>query len=137
MHKIEKVQEHPLRFLHNDHASSYNDLLLKSQRCTMHAHRLRAIYIEISKTLNGLNPSFMKDIFQVKSSNYSSRNPDNHTHCRPKQVTVGIHSLKFLRPQIWNCLPNELKSADNLNTSKGLIAQWDGPMCNCNACLLL
>ena len=75
MHKIEKVQERALRFLHNDHASSYNDLLLKSQRCTMHVHRLRAISIEIFKTLNGLNPSFMKDIFQVRSSNYSSRNP--------------------------------------------------------------
>ena len=40
MHMIEKVQERAPRFLHNDHASSYNDLLLKSQRCTMHVHRL-------------------------------------------------------------------------------------------------
>ena len=134
MHKIEKVQERALRFLHNDHASSYNDLLLKSQRCTMHVHRLRAISIEIFKTLNGLNPSFMKDIFQVRSSNYSSRNPNNLAHYRPNQVTFGIHSLKFLGPQIWNCLPNELKSAESLNTFKRLIAQWDGPMCNCNAC---
>ena len=134
MHKIEKVQERALRFLHNDHASSYNDLLLKSQRCTMHVHRLRAISIEIFKTLNGLNPSFMKDIFQVRSSNYSSRNPNNLAHYRPNQVTFGTHSLKFLGPQIWNCLPNELKSAESLNTFKRLIAQWDGPMCNCNAC---
>ena len=134
MHKIEKVQERALRFLHNDHASSYNDLLLKSQRCTMHVHRLRAISIELFKTLNGLNPSFMKDIFQVRSSNYSSRNPNNLAHYRPNQVTFGTHSLKFLGPQIWNCLPNELKSAESLNTFKRLIAQWDGPMCNCNAC---
>ena len=134
MHKIEKVQERALRFLHNDHASSYNDLLLKSQRCTMHVHRLRAISIEIFKTLNSLNPSFMKDIFQVRSSNYSSRNPNNLAHYRPNQVTFGTHSLKFLGPQIWNCLPNELKSAESLNTFKRLIAQWDGPMCNCNAC---
>ena len=40
MHKIEKVQERARRFLHHDHVSSYNDLLLKSQQCTMHVHRL-------------------------------------------------------------------------------------------------
>ena len=60
MHKIEKVQERALRLFHNDNVSSYNDLLLKSQRCIMHVHRL--ISIEIFKTLNGLNPTFMNDI---------------------------------------------------------------------------
>ena len=134
MHKIEKIQERALRFLYSDHVSSYNDLLLKSKRCTMHVSRLRSLSIEIFKTLNGLNPSFMKDIFQIRSSNYSSRNPNNLTHYRPNQVTFGTHSLKFLGPQIWNCLPNELKSADNFNSFKNLIAQWDGPTCNCNAC---
>ena len=138
MHKIEKIQERALRFLYSDHVSSYdlllNDLLLKSKRCTMHVSRLRSLSIEIFKTLNGLNPSFMKDIFQIRSSNYSSRNPNNLTHYRPNQVTFGTHSLKSLGPQIWNCLPNELKSADDFNSFKNLIAQWDGPTCNCNAC---
>ena len=115
--------------------SVHNDLLLNEiTAITMHVHRLRAISIEISKTLNDLNPSFMKDIFQVRSSNYSSRNPNNLAHYRPNQVTFGTHSLKFLGPHIWNCLPNELKSAESLNTFKRLIAQWDGPMCNCNTC---
>ena len=132
--KIEKIQERALRFLHNDHVSSHNDLLLKSQRCTMHLSRLRSLSLEIFKTLNDLNPSFMKDIFQIRTSNYSLRNPNNLTHYRPNQVTFGTNSLRFLGPQIWNCLPEELKSADNLNTFKGLITQWDDPMCNCNAC---
>ena len=29
--KIEKIEERALRFLYNDHVSSYNDLLLKLQ----------------------------------------------------------------------------------------------------------
>ena len=129
----EKIQERALRFLYNDHVSSY--VLLKSQRCTMYVSRLRSLSLEIFKTLNDLNPSFMKDIFQIRASNYSSRNPNNLTHYRPNQVTFGTNSLRFLGPQIWNCLPEELKSADdNLNTFKSLITQWDGPTCNCNAC---
>ena len=46
MNKIEKIQEaqeRALRLLYNDHVSSYNDLLLKSQRCTMHVSRLRSL----------------------------------------------------------------------------------------------
>ena len=133
-HKIEKIQERPLRFLYNDHGSSYNDLLLKSQRCTMHVSRLRSLSLEIFKTLHNLNPSFMKDIFQIRTSNYSSQNPNNLIHYRPNQVTFGTNSLKSLGPRIWNCLPEELKSVNSLNIFKSLITQWNGPTCNCNAC---
>ena len=123
--KIEKRQERARRFLHNDHVSSYTDLLLKLQRCTVHVSRLRSLSLEIFKNLNDLNPSFMKDVFQIRASNYSSRNPDNLTHYGPNQVTFGTNSLRFLGPQIWNCLPEGLKSADDLNTFKSLITKWD------------
>ena len=100
----------------------------------MHVSRLRSLSLEIFKTLNDLNPSFMTDIFQIRTSNYSWRNPNNLTHYRPNQVIFGTKSLRVLGPQIWNCLPEELKSAENLNTFKSLITKWDGPKCNCNAC---
>ena len=48
------------------HFCSYIDLLLKSQRCTMHVSRLRSLSLEIFKTLHDLNPSFMKDIFKLE-----------------------------------------------------------------------
>ena len=57
--------------------------------------------LENFKTLHDLNPSFMKDIFQIRTSNYSSRNPHNLTHYRPNQVTLGTNSLKSLGPRIW------------------------------------
>ena len=96
--------------------------------------RLRSLYLEIFKTLHDLNPSFMKAIFQIRTSNYSSRNPNNLTHYRPNQVTFGTNSFKSLGPRIWNCLPEELKSANSLNIFNSLITQWNGPTCNCNAC---
>ena len=123
IHKIEKVQECALRFLHNAHVSSYNDHPLKSQRCAMHVYGLRATSIEIFKPLNSLSPSFVKYIFLVRFSNYSSRNLSDLTHYTPNQVTLNIHFLKFLGLQIWNCLPNELQSAERL------ITKWNGPTC--------
>ena len=134
LQKIEKIQERALRFLHNDHVSSYDDLLLKSNRSTMLVSRQRILCIEIFKTLNKLNPTFMNDIFSVRTSNYSSRNPNNLNHFRPNQVTFGSNSLRAMGPKIWNCLPNELKSAEILKSFKNLIKQWDGLTCKCNAC---
>ena len=135
LQKIEKIQERALRFLYNDHLSSYSELLEKSERCTMHVSRLRVLCTETFKTLMHLNPSFMSGIFKIKSSTrYSSRNPYNLQHHRPNQVTFGSNSLRSLGPQIWNALPNEIKSTDNLNSFKQLIKQWDGPNCKCSAC---
>ena len=66
------MQERALRFLHNDHVNSYDDLLLKSNRSTMLVSRQRTLCIEIFKTLKKLNPTFMNDVFSVRTSNYSS-----------------------------------------------------------------
>ena len=59
LENIEKLHERALRFLYNDHTSSYNDLLSKSDRCTMLISRQRAPCIEIFKTVNKLDPPFM------------------------------------------------------------------------------
>ena len=134
LQKIERIQERALRFLYNDHKSSYNDLLIRSKKCTMQVARQRTLCIEIFKTIKNLNPSFMQSIFISRTSKHPSRNPNNLNHFRPNQVTFGSKSLKAIGPQIWNCLPNEIKSADNLNSFKRLIKQWDGPSCKCSAC---
>ena len=98
LEKIEKIQERALRYLYNDHLSSYSELLEKSERSTMHVSHLRVLCIDIFKTLVQLNPSFMSDIFKIKSSRYLSQNPYNLQHHRPNQVT-GSNGLQLLGPQ--------------------------------------
>ena len=114
-------------FLYNDQLSSYDVLLSKSGRCTMRVFRLKFMCIEIFKTLNKLNPSFMQDIFKVKSSSYSLRGTNNLQHYRPNQVTFGSNSLRSLGPQVWNGLSNDMKSAENLNMFKNMLKKWEGP----------
>ena len=134
LQKIEKIQERALRFLYNDHTSSYGDLLLKSNKCTMLVARQRILCVEIFKTVKLLNPPFMQNIFRLRSSHYSLRNPNSLAHIRPNQTTFGSNSLSCIGPQIWNGLPNEMKSAENLKSFKTLIKQWNGPICKCSAC---
>ena len=87
----------------------------------MHVSRLRVLCIEVFKTLKNLNPSFMQDIFKLKSSSYSLRKSNDLQHYRPNQVTFGSNSLRSLGPEIWNGLPNDIKSAENLNSFKTMI----------------
>ena len=76
----------------------------------------------------------MHDIFKIKSSNYSLRNSNDLQHYIPNEVTFGSNSLRSLGPQICNGLPNEMKSAENLNSFKNMIKKWDGPNCKCSVC---
>lgn len=136
LEKIESIQKRALRFLYNDHTSSYEELLTKSKGCTMTTKRLRFLGIEIFKTINGLNPSYMKEIFQIKFSNRSVRKQQelNMKVNNPNQVLFGERSLKTLGPKIWNALPHHIKSAENFLIFKRLIKTWDGVACKCNLC---
>ena len=96
----------------------------------MPVSRHRTFCIEIFKTLTKLNPEFMNDIFSFRTSNYSSRNPNNLNHFRPIQVTFGSNGLAAIGPRIWDCLPNELGSAGDLDGFGSMIRQGDGPTVN-------
>ena len=63
LNKIQSLHKRALRFLLNDYVSSYEQLL------NINIRRLRFFCIEIYKTLNDLNPSFMKEIFKKKDEN--------------------------------------------------------------------
>ena len=137
LHKVERIQERALRFQYDDHNSSYQELIQRSGRCFMHVSRLRSFCIEIYKTMKKLNPSFMEQLFQFKSSmnvNRSMRNPYDLKHHRPNQVTFGSNSLRSLGLQVWNSLSNEIKSTEILKTFKQIMKQWNGIQCTCNVC---
>ena len=51
--------------LTNDYNSDYKDLLEITKTSTMEIKRLRTLAIEVFKTVNNLNPDFMKDIFYL------------------------------------------------------------------------
>ena len=52
--------------MYDDFEASYQDLLSKGGKSTMNVMRLRTLCVEIYKTLNDLNPSFMNNIFKLK-----------------------------------------------------------------------
>ena len=125
-----------MRFLYNDYATSYEDLLEKSGRCTIKVKNIKVLCVEIYKTLNKLNPSFMMDIFKLRTTNRPVREQYqlNLEISNPNQVRFGEKSLRNFGPKIWNTLPYHIKSSENLKIFRSLLQNWNGTSCKCNVC---
>ena len=130
LNKIANLQKRALRFLLNDYDITYEDLLEKSGYPNMNLRRQRTVSIEIYKTLNKLNPSYMNDIFKLRNTDRLTREKS----LKPNQATLGTRSLRSYGPKIWNALPYHIKTSDNLNSFKTIIKCWDGNHCTCRVC---
>ena len=64
--KIENIHKRFLRLTFNDYKSDQKTFIDKSSKESMKIRRIKAPVIEIFKTLNELNPNFMKTIFISK-----------------------------------------------------------------------
>ena len=71
--KIENLQKRALKFLYNNYQLTYKELLDKANSSTMNVRRLHFSYVEIYKTINNLNRSFMKQIFALRETNRNVR----------------------------------------------------------------
>ena len=102
LNKVENLQKRALRFLHNDYSSSYEELLKKSGKSTVNVSNYRSLCIEIFKTLNDINPSFIKDIFKLRMTNRPTREKYKLNLEIPKsnQVRFGTKSLRYLGPNV-------------------------------------
>ena len=102
----------------------------------MSIYRLRSLCIEVFKTITDLNPSFMKDIFQLRINGRPVRtqNINNLTVETRQTVTFGTNSISCLGPKIWNSLPYHLKCSESLVDFKRMIKKWNGSKCLCDEC---
>ena len=72
--KIEKIQKRCLRIILKDYENDYKNLRGNSNKPTMEIRRLRTLAVEIFKTLNKINPPYMKNIFRPKKNSKVRQN---------------------------------------------------------------
>ena len=90
--KIEKIHEMRLTFLSNDYLSTYAELFEKATSVSMETKRVCTMVYEIFKTLNNLNPVFMKDIFHY-SPNVTHKKHNLYIHTQ-NTTKFGNKSLR-------------------------------------------
>ena len=134
--KIENLQKRALRFLYKSYNTSNEYLLLKSSFSSRNLKRLRTLCIEIFKTLNNLNTSFMKEIFSFRQTNrpFQEKYKLNLGITSYNQVTFVRKALTFFGLNNWNSLPYHIKSVENLASFKTIIKFWNGEICSCKIC---
>ena len=126
MQRIEKIQERALRFVYSDYTSTYPQLLEKSFSCTREVKRLRAICIEVYKSINNIGPNYIKNLFSQRQSACSARRPMDLCVPRVNQTTFGLKSFRYEAVKQWNSLPENVKRSTDLLTFERLIKTWDG-----------
>ena len=111
--------------IHNDYDSDYGTSIMQIKM-------IKQLAIKIFKTVNNLNPDFMKNVFTSKEN----------VRVRPHDLLVRSHntatyrdkSLKILGPKIWNALSTKIKRETSLSKFKECVNLWSGPSCKCSLC---
>ena len=78
----------------------------------------------------------MKEVFELNTRR-SETGTDKLVVQSQISMKYGSYSLRSLGPKIWNKLPNEIKSCENLLIFKKMIMNWSGPHCQCGSCKYL
>ena len=122
--KLEKLQERALRFVFSDLTSSYHELLTRGNLLSLSALRVRFLAIEVYKCVNGLNPPYLNDLFEINDTGYNLR--DNCRLKQPKFSTMkyGFRSFRYYGSKLWNTLPVDIKNSESIYSFKQQISEW-------------
>ena len=105
--KINRLHERCLRIIYNDKQSSFIKLLEKDNSVSIHQKNQQMVATEMSKVSNGLSPVLMNDIFKIKGEQtYNLRKLSQFYRTKVNFVYNGTQSVPFLRPIIWDFVPN-------------------------------
>ena len=120
----------------NDFESPYESLLSSANKDTMKTTRLKFLCTEIFKRFNNIGPSFIQNIFHLKTGGRNVRTIYKNNLIVPvkKSVKFGKRSISSLGPSVWNNLPAHLKQCKNLSNFKKMLKNWNGEQCSCQIC---
>ena len=110
-----------LRIAYNDYTSDFKTLLENDNTVTIHQRNIQALTLEIYKTLNNLNPTFMKEIFYLKEHHYSTRN-QGLAYPNPRSVAYGLESFGYKASQMWSKIPHKIKQVEEITTFKSEVS---------------
>ena len=80
--------------------------------------RLRTLALEIFKTLNDLNPAFMKNLSARRAVSKDKEKEKKIETPNQNTVKFGDKHIRSLGPHIWNGLPGEIKNETSCNKFK-------------------
>ena len=121
-------------FIYNVYDMSLDELLEIDGNVRIHTINIRCLLIEIFKTMHGLNPSFMREIFISKMIPYCLRGPELLVLPPTRTIRYGVNSMAFRSSILWNKLPNNHKKVTTLSLFKENLKSCTNFSCTCLLC---
>ena len=130
--KVNKIHERALRIVCKDSGNDFVNNVNSS--VTTHERNLLLLMIEIFKTKNDLNPTFLKDIFAERDGYYSLRNLNHLRLPKVRTIIYGTENIQYRGCLLWSSPPKFLKHCSTIEEFKRKIKQWNGDSCTCRLC---
>ena len=135
--KKNRLHKRCLRTVCNDKQSSFNELLEKDGSVSIHMRNIQILATEMYKLVNNLSPPIMNRVFKLNSDiPYNLRQISQFSTSSVKSVYHGTESISYLGPQIWDILPDDYKTIQNLDTFKINIKKRKPENCPCSLCII-
>ena len=86
---------------------------------------MQVLVTETCKVKNGIAPEIMKAIFELKNRSYNLRSTLNQFRKENiKTAHYGLQFVRYLGPNIWKFVLNNIKYSNSLTKFKELIKSW-------------
>ena len=132
--QLNKVHKRALRTIFLNFDQSFDELLMRDRGVSLHISFIQKLLLEVFKSLNGLSPKFISEIFQIKCSNYQLRSGQQLTLPPTKTVKFGTHSISFMGSFLWNRLPKTIKDSNSVTQFKSRLKEHSNKCCICLIC---
>ena len=134
MHKMNKIHERSLRLLLKNYKDDFQDLLRSSGDISIHQRCINFLLTEVYKYIHDLSPEIMNEVFSTRANIYNTRQFNVfETHILTSN-RYRLNSIPYKANQLWNLLPESLKSSPLLTLFKNKIKLWRCLNCPCNIC---
>ena len=97
-----------------DYDASFDELLVENEEKSIHVRNLQMLMIEVYKSLNHQNPSFLWELFARKEINYNLRIKNILAIFKTLTRSFGINSISFRGSILWNGTPDVIKSSNTV-----------------------
>ena len=120
--------------MYKDNISSFEESLKTDKSFCIHYRNIQSFAIELFKVKSNLSNGIICDIFETRNSNYNLGSLADFKRARVNTSSFELNSLKYLATRIWDIVPYDIKSVENLNSVKKKIRNWEPKGCHCRLC---
>jgi hypothetical protein len=111
--QIEKIQRRAMKYIYNDFASSYANLLEKSGRPSMYVQRVRKLMIHVFCAINKICPRNIQYMFEIKERTYNLRDTMSIKFPPFNHLRHGRNSVRYQGTCLCNKLNNITKECED------------------------